>query len=116
MKVTLSITAILFITLTGLYQQPKLHYVENSLLKAKKESIRQNKPLFIKAYASWCGACRKLNNTPLADKEVITTLNKHYICYQIDMETEEGRSFAKKYNIRGYPTLLIFGPDRNNFV
>lgn len=84
---------------TGTWQQ--------ALDKAKKE----NKYIFLDAYASWCGPCKKMKRTTFADKNVADYYNKNFINVAIDMEKGEGPTLANKYAVEAYPTLIYFKPD-----
>lgn len=78
-----------------------------ALVKAKKE----NKPIFLDIYATWCGPCKQLKRTTFKDKEVGAYFNKNFINFTIDGESEEGRILAQKYQVNAYPTLLIIDQD-----
>lgn len=75
-----------------------------ALLAAKK----QNKPIFLDIYASWCGPCKMLKRNTFADKNVATFYNKNFINLSLDGEEGEGMELATKYQIKGYPSLLFF--------
>lgn len=75
----------------------------NILAKAKKE----NKLVFLDAYASWCGPCKLLDRNVFPKKEVGDFYNANFYNLHIDMEKGEGVEIAKKYGIHSYPTLLF---------
>ena len=75
---------------------------EEALQKAKDE----NKNLFVDFYATWCGPCKQLKKS-FKDKEVGAYYNKNFINVSIDGETREGKELMYRYQIQGYPTLLI---------
>lgn len=76
---------------------------DNTLAKAKKE----NKLVFLDGYTSWCGPCRMLKETTFKDESVAEFFNKNFINTTIDLEKGEGPALSKKYNVTGYPTLLV---------
>ena len=84
---------------TGTWQQ--------AIEKAKKE----NKYIFLDAYASWCGPCKMMKHKTFTNKDVGEFYNKHFVCVAIDMEKGEGPTLADKYSIEAYPTLIYFKPD-----
>jgi thioredoxin-related protein len=47
------------------------------------------------------------------DKRVGNYFNEHFINYKFDMEKGEGPAFAKKYNVRNYPTYLFINSQGN---
>ncbi|MGH1518181.1 thioredoxin family protein [Chryseobacterium sp. JK1] len=71
--------------------------------KAKKE----NKLIFIDAYASWCGPCKLMVKNIFPLKTVGDYYNSHFINAKIDMEKGEGIDLAKKYNVKAFPTYLF---------
>lgn len=85
---------------TGTWQQ--------AIDKAKKE----NKYIFLDAYASWCGPCKMMKHKTFTDKAVGDFYNKHFVCVAIDMEKPgDGPSLADKFSVEAYPTLIYFHPD-----
>ncbi|SDJ17296.1 Thioredoxin-like domain-containing protein [Chryseobacterium jejuense] len=73
------------------------------LAKAKKE----NKLIFVDAYASWCGPCKLMVKNIFPLKNVGDYYNSHFINAKIDMEKGEGIELAKKYNVKAFPTYLF---------
>ncbi|AZA84651.1 thiol:disulfide interchange protein [Chryseobacterium lactis] len=73
------------------------------LAKAKKE----NKLVFIDAYASWCGPCKLMAKNIFPLQAVGDYYNAHFINAKIDMEKGEGIELAKKYNVKAFPTYLF---------
>ncbi|RNA63788.1 thioredoxin family protein [Chryseobacterium nematophagum] len=77
------------------------------LAKAKKE----NKLIFIDAYASWCGPCKLMVKNIFPLQNVGDYYNSHFINTKIDMEKGEGLGLAKKYNVKAFPTYLFINGD-----
>lgn len=73
------------------------------LAKAKKE----NKLIFIDAYASWCGPCKLMVKNVFPQPAVGDYYNSHFVNAKIDMEKGEGIELAKKYNVKAFPTYLF---------
>jgi thioredoxin-related protein len=73
------------------------------LAKAKTE----NKVIFMDAYTTWCGPCKKMAADVFPQKEVGDYFNKQFVNVKMDMEKGEGVDLAKKYKIRAYPTYLF---------
>lgn len=76
---------------------------EEILQKAKKE----DKIIFVDAYAVWCGPCKRMEKFVFPKKNVGDFYNEHFINAKIDMEKGEGREIAQKYNVYSYPTYLF---------
>jgi thiol:disulfide interchange protein len=80
---------------------------EEAIQKAKKE----NKLIFLDAYAVWCGPCKMMDRTTFKDEEVGKVFNKNFINLKIDMEKGEGPAIARKYQVRAYPTMMLINGD-----
>jgi len=77
------------------------------IAKAKKE----NKIVFIDAYASWCGPCKMMEKNIFTKKSVGDYYNSNFVNARFDMEKGEGREIAAKYGVRSYPTYLFLNGD-----
>jgi len=77
------------------------------LAKAKKE----NKLIFIDAYAVWCGPCKLMVKNIFPLQSVGDHYNSHFVNAKIDMEKGEGIELAKKYNVKVFPTYLFINGD-----
>ncbi|WP_419870350.1 thioredoxin family protein [Chryseobacterium sp. CT-SW4] len=77
------------------------------LAKAKKE----NKLIFVDAYATWCGPCKLMVKNIFPLQSVGDYYNAHFVNAKIDMEKGEGIDLAKKYNVKAFPTYLFINGD-----
>lgn len=80
---------------------------KNLLAEAKK----QNKIIFVDAYASWCGPCKLMAKNIFTKPAVGDYYNANFINTKIDMEKGEGIELAKKYGVKAYPTYLFINGD-----
>ncbi len=76
---------------------------EEALLKARAE----DKIIFVDAYTTWCGPCKRMAANTFPDPEVGKLFNQHFISMKIDMEKEQGLEFRKKFPVSSYPTLFF---------
>jgi thioredoxin-related protein len=91
-----------------------IKFMEADWNKALREAKKQNKPIFLDAYTSWCGPCRMLKNKTFTNKAVGDFFNKNFINIALDMERGDGLAVAEKYQIRAYPTLIITDGDQKS--
>ena len=80
---------------------------ENTLAKAKVE----NKIVFVDAYTTWCGPCKKMDAKTFPDKKVGDFYNKNFINIKVDAEKGDGLGIAEKYKVNSYPTLFFVNSD-----
>ncbi len=78
-----------------------------ALAKAESES----KLVLADLSAIWCPSCRKLDQTVLSDPEVRKAIEERFIFARIEYESEEGQAFQERYQVRGFPNLLILHPN-----
>lgn len=84
-----------------------IQFWEGDWASALAKSSEDGKLIFLDVYASWCGPCKKLKRTTFANEKVGKFFNENFICVAVDGERGEGPSLARKYSVRGYPTLLF---------
>ncbi|HRK28785.1 MAG TPA: thioredoxin fold domain-containing protein [Chitinophagales bacterium] len=75
--------------------------------EVKAEAKKQNKPIMVDAYTTWCGPCKMMSANTFPDPKVGEFYNRHYVNYKIDAEKGEGKDFARQYRVDRYPTLLF---------
>ena len=80
---------------------------EEALEKAKKE----DKLIFVDAYTTWCGPCKRMSKQVFTQNEVGEFYNKNFISMKIDMEKTPGRKFQRKYPVSAFPTLYYIDGD-----
>ena len=89
-----------------------INFQHSSLKEAKAAAKKTNKIIFIDAYTSWCGPCKKMAATSFKNKAVGDMYNEKFICLKVDMDKDvDGLEIAKMYKVRSYPTLLFISAD-----
>lgn len=73
------------------------------------EAKRQNKPIFVDIFTTWCGPCKQMAKEAFPDAKVGEKFNANFVSYQIDAEKGEGIELARKYVVTAYPTSLFVG-------
>lgn len=81
--------------------------------EAKAEAKKQNKPIFMDGYTTWCGPCKKMAAEVFPKENVGEFYNANFINVKMDMEKGDGPSLARMYKVGFYPTFLYFDADGN---
>ncbi|MFC2092583.1 thioredoxin family protein [Bacteroidota bacterium] len=71
----------------------------------------QSKPIIVDAFTDWCGPCKWMTANVFPTEEAGNFFNENFISYKLDMEKGEGVDFAKKYEVRSYPSYLFFNSE-----
>ncbi len=90
-----------------------ISFIEGDWKKALAKAKAEKKLIFVDAYATWCGPCKKLQKEVFPDAAVGTYFNKNYINITIDVEQGQGIEFAQKYGVEVLPTLYITDENGN---
>ncbi len=75
---------------------------DEALVKSKESG----KLIFMDAFTTWCGPCKRMSAQTFPLKEVGDFYNANFINVKMDMEKGEGLMLAGKYGVDSYPTLL----------
>ena len=76
--------------------------------QALKEAQLGDKLILAYLYTDWCGYCKKMEAETFTDKAVIDEMSDRYVWLKLNAETdEEGRRLQERFNITGYPGLLL---------
>jgi thiol:disulfide interchange protein len=91
-----------------LQEEEGIRFKHITLAEAKVQAKKNEQFIFIDAYTSWCGPCKKMAATSFKNAEVGALYNEKFINLKIDVEQDaDGPELAKTYKVRAYPTLLI---------
>lgn len=82
---------------------------EDALAKAQETG----KPVLADLSAIWCPSCRRLDAEVLAHEAVKSKIQEDYLFARIEYESEEGEAFMKRYQISGFPNLLVIDGNGN---
>jgi len=88
-----------------------VQFVDATWQEVQDMAKEEGKPIFVDAYASWCGPCKAMLKEVFPQKKVGKYMNENYISYKLDMEKGEGLAFAEDFNVKSYPTFLFFNED-----
>jgi thiol-disulfide isomerase/thioredoxin len=88
-------------------QEGGMDFFHGTWSEALQKAKDQNRLIFVDAYASWCGPCKRMAATVFPDKKAGDFFNKNFVNLKIDMEKPENEEFALKFPVSSYPTLMI---------
>ena len=124
------ITTFLFITLfaVGTAFANGIEFFQGTWDEAKALAKQQGRVIFVDAYTTWCGPCKRMSANVFTKAEVGEFYNQNFVNVKLDMEKGEGKDFQRKYRVTAFPTLLFLdgngelvhrvvgGMDVNNFM
>jgi len=108
-------------------QGPALPAVNwTDLESAIKTAKAQNKPVFVKVYADWCGYCHKMDATTFRDAGVVAKLNSQFVSAKLNGESSKKISLGKgslteyqwamQQGVEGFPALVVLDPKGRTIV
>lgn len=84
-----------------------IQFFHGSWNEAVQKAKAEHKPIFLDIYASWCGPCKMLKRKTFTNKKVGDYFNEHFINTSFDGEVDEGVKLANRFQLQGYPTLIL---------
>lgn len=102
----------------GIHFQDELSW---TAIQAKAKA--ENKYIFMDCFTTWCGPCKFMKNTIFPQEECGNYFNNKFISLGVQLDTikadneavrgwyADAHAIMVKYNIRAFPTFLIFTPD-----
>lgn len=79
----------------------------NSLSRGMELAKKQHRMIYVQVVTEWCGYCRKLQ-TEDYKKAAVRELLSRYVLVSIDGDHQA--DVANRFNVQGYPTLLVLSP------
>ena len=80
--------------------------------QALKQAQEEGKLILAYLYTDWCGYCKKMEAETFTDQAVIDEMSDSYVWLKLNAETDdEGRRLQERFNITGYPGLLLLDGD-----
>ena len=113
MKKVLFLLTMMSISTVSLFAQAGegMTFHKGTWAAALETAAKENKLVFLDAYTTWCGPCKKMSKETFTQAEVGEYFNKNFINVKMDMEKGEGIGLAQTFNVMVYPTLLFVSPD-----
>ncbi len=88
----------------------------NSLSAVLEIAKRENKPVFVDFYTTWCTPCKMMDEDVFTDRNLASFVNQNFVSYKVDCETEKGAPLATIFNVYNYPTLVFLDTRGNELV
>ncbi len=84
-----------------------INFFQGTWQETLEEAKKQDKIIFVDAYATWCGPCHRMSKYVFTQEKVGDYYNKHFVNVKLDMESAEGLKFRKKHSVSAYPTFFF---------
>jgi len=83
--------------------------------KAFAAAKAQNKPVLLYWGAVWCPPCNQLKAT-LFNRQDFAEQSKSFVAVHLDGDAPGAQKLGTKFKVAGYPTLILFNPDRKELT
>ena len=93
--------------------QKGVKFMETSFAKVMSQAEKENKPVLIDFYTTWCVPCKWLDKDVFENETVGNFFNTNFINVKVDAEKGEGPQIASQYGVYGYPTLVYLDSKGN---
>lgn len=107
----LLLLSLLLIFVTSSSFATGIEFFHGTWKEAMQKAADEDKLLFVDAYATWCGPCKRMAKNVFTKDEVGDYFNKNFINLKLDMEKADGITFGKEYPVSAYPTLFFLAGD-----
>jgi thiol-disulfide isomerase/thioredoxin len=122
-KLIFTVTILLY-ALRGLGQNVGINFTEDlSWSQVKEKAAKENRNIFIDAYATWCGPCKKMDAQVYPNENVGAFINKHFISIKVQQDQtaadkenikswyNDATYIMAEYKVEAFPTLLFLTAD-----
>jgi thiol-disulfide isomerase/thioredoxin len=110
MKIYLLFFPLLFVSLSQVHAEG-ISFYDGTWKEAMEQAATEDKLIFVDAYATWCGPCKRMAKNVFTQAKVGEFFNENFINLKLDMEKTDGISFGREYPVSAYPTLFFLAPD-----
>lgn len=83
-----------------------IEFFKGTYPEAKLLAEKENKNIFVDAYTTWCGPCKKMVRETFSDPYVGRYFKENFIALQLDAENESESEFFKEFTATAFPSLF----------
>lgn len=87
----------------------KLAWFDGTWDELAAEASKSQRVVFVDFWTKGCAYCKEQEVTFSVDS--VVSEMEPLLCFSVDAETKDGNALTRKFNVRGYPTLLFLEPD-----
>jgi thiol-disulfide isomerase/thioredoxin len=102
-----NIFSLFFLVFTQMASAQGIEFFSGTWPEALEKAKNEELLIFVDAYASWCGPCKRMAAQTFPDPKAGEFFNANFLNLKIDMEKPENAEFAQKYPVNSYPTLMF---------
>lgn len=106
----LTVVSFLFLSClvtTAQEKHTQIEFDDSSWSDLLEKAKASDKLVFVDVYTNWCGPCKTMAKEIFTDSTIANFYNEKFINSHINAEEGEGLTFARKYRISAYPSLLF---------
>ncbi|WP_343732615.1 thioredoxin family protein [Duganella sp.] len=85
-------------------------WLGGTLAAAQALARAQQRPLFLYWGAVWCPPCNRVK-ADIFGRDEFVARTADVLCYHLDGDRAGAQALAAQYQLRSYPTLVLFAPD-----
>jgi thioredoxin-related protein len=82
---------------------------QSDIFAAHKVSMRDGKPMLLVFGADWCFFCKKLEQTTLAEPEMVRYINENFVPVHLDVDKD--KKVASILEVKSLPCTVVLSPN-----
>ncbi len=108
-----SLIIVFILIITKVSSAEDVNFTKGTYQEILDMAKQQNKIVMIDFITDWCKWCVETDRKVYTNGDVSGFANQNQINWKIDAEKGEGIDLAKKYGVKGYPTIVFANSDGN---